>query len=508
MTIEEGLRSAARWCSKNWLKLLASSLLALLSCLILISFDVLPGIAPEKAEQGKVTYSAPPVESGLRVALEPIPARLLKDDAEISIVFTNQGVSSIKLTNFATTGCLTLLNQSPIGSAIPTIFPRHSVQVTGHVHSLCGPEPSELVMLFSWDEGGSASHYDGFAVTSPITVVGSLRQGALRALKLASAFIHDFSIPVILLVLGVFFNYKQSERAEKLARRETKRAKVLAQRETERANEFAREQDAQAQRQAILQTMLPAYSKLVQEHYLPVTRRIDTVLAESARFFASNAALTDQSSQEDRARVLADEERLLCSVLLMRRRMLLWLLRRGGIYFVAVSGELLYKELSNGFLLICHERMGQDDFDSAVELLDAEDTVNQALNKFRTTDARTRLTERFSAWVEGGTTADATDKFGTCVNLLRMMNELFKFECNRPFYQRDTSDEPSGTGGRHDATASRATTNWYVDAPKLKFEAEMYVIPNQIRENIFRELKAYLEKGIPTKECRGESPYP
>ncbi len=232
--------------------------LALVVFPLLFAFNVLPGLPPEKVAQTQVSYSKMPRDSGLSVSLEAPPSRLSASaNVALELILTNTGANPIKIKALSTSGCLQLINLNP-----PMLIRAHqSIRRSPALRLQCLSGQFLLTLFFTWEECSSSAEYEGFAATSPITALSSTYEFWQRFISIDSFLLRTFSLPLVLLLVGYFLQVSQTERDAKLKEDQADRdAKLKV------------EQDARDSRSQILNTLLPEYSKLVQEHYLTITR--------------------------------------------------------------------------------------------------------------------------------------------------------------------------------------------------------------------------------------------
>jgi hypothetical protein len=238
--------------------------------------------------------------------------------------------------------------------------------------------------------------------------------------------LRTFSLPLVLLLVGYFLQVSQTERDAK-----------LKEDQAERDAKLKVEQDARDSRSQILNTLLPEYSKLVQEHYLTITSRFERVFFETKDYRTNPQNKSQPATASGQSSAPPEPERVLCSILLMRAQIVKLVTEKGGIYFASSVAEDLFFEAFTHFLKRCRDEMGIEDFGAAVELVDAKDTPTIALSKCRDARLFTTILPRFSAWLR-------TDGFDEYLRLLHISNAVLSFECNRPFYQVGQAvNEPS-----------------------------------------------------------------
>ncbi len=290
-----------------------------------------------------------------------------------------------------------------------------------------------------------------------------------------------------------------------------------------------------------MNTLISGYRELVTVDYLPISRRMQTVEAQ-----LPEALKSPQPGPLKTPLTEAEIKGLLCAILLYRSRLLRFVTQKGGIYFRSSQAEFLFRDLMDDFLGKARLMLVGPDFNQAVGLLHPEDTLVAAMKKFETgvfipelttqqlqqavgvlspADAAAiaqlsdeylkknqaqydenkalykRLETALREWVN-----DAPAEFRSYTHLLQIATELLAFECDRPFYQT----APLAEGGKDEPELRKC--GWYFDPPVIELTAEMYQIPDALKNDdpktgkrgLYPQLRAYLDKIPP--ECKLEVP--
>jgi hypothetical protein len=391
--------------------------------------------------------------------------------------------------------------------------------------------------------------FEGLIATSPIVFQTASEVASARRLRVFHGLytlVKELIWPVALAVLGFFLSsiatHRSNEETERVRVRESEESARTKQQEAE-ATERIRTQEAErterarqdgieqttrvmqqeleqtrrAERQEILTHLLPEYIKRVQEHYLPIARRIQTVEDEWEGLEAAwkksppkqgeaLAQLPDKPEEDSLTRTLS-------AILLMRRRVQFLLIKEGGVFFRTSIGEEIFDLCISEFFDQCRKHLGKDAFESASTALDPATTLPLTIRQvFGPVVAEANpdkpaaaplwgLEEltKFYSWVADA--ADGQYTFDRYVNLLKLSRQLLGFECDRTFYQTDPDPQKGASG-------------WYFDPPSLDIRDDMCRIPavmdaaadrdaeseDYSRSRIFKLLELYL-KGIP-EECR------
>jgi len=364
--------------------------------------------------------------------------------------------------------------------------------------------------------------FDAVASTSPI-VFATANQ--LRWARWNSSFhaaytmIKDLVWPLLLAFLGFIFQQilaRQSDERERLKKiqedAETKRAEQQEQEQSKRSREQQEAETRRAQRQQVLTHLLPEYMSLVQKHYLPIARRIQTVESEWDRFseekkaatkVAQAAASSPSESSMPAAKKPEDDSftRLLTAILLMRRRLLHLFTKKGGIFFRTSTGEEIFANCISEFTEKCQKLFGKDAFESAALSLEPDTTHPNAIRMLFDSrevkpasngeqspaiaplpDMNTMLAA-FTTWARNDTEMELD------LNLLRLCDRVVSFECDRIFYQTDPDQKLKPGQSVNDSSG------WYFDAPQLAISGAMLELPAPIAtENAGKNLDGVYSK--------------
>jgi len=367
-------------------------------------------------------------------------------------------------------------------------------------------EGSHPITLIFWNDAGAKAPTKSVAYIAPIRFTSLWQVHLYRLFFLISAFIRALAVPVVLAGVAYWFNERSKERETEAKNRQDQRDK-----------DAKIEQDARDRRNSILTTRIPEYSKIVQEHYLPIARRGDTLESEmlpglkdpkqwpliggEIGHLMPNRPEPNESPN--------DLWRLLCAILLYRARLLKLFLAGGGIYFRSNQAERLFADLINQFFGRLYHKLGKERFSEAVALLDPDDLFSRALIQCSTTGEFAkdpdkpsrqieieRNLERFRAlfvalkdWI-----VDDPADFRAYTRLVQLSSRILDFECDRPFYQ--TGPYRPGGDTKEEADC------WYFDPPQLGFEAEHYEIPESLRDALDPSIREYIEN-VP-QVCRSD----
>ncbi len=373
--------------------------------------------------------------------------------------------------------------------------------------------------------------------TSPIAFERNAEEGGWPRLRGAVSAIYtvlrDLIWPVVLALLAFVLQEIQKSRddaqkaiAETLRQKEETIAAGQRASEEQIAHDRELEMTRRAERQQTLTHLIPEYISLVQDHYLPIARRMQTVEDEWMSFLQK--ATQDKSVLGTLPEEIADPEqnpytRLLSAILLMRRRVQLLFSSKGGVFFRTSIGEELFADCISEFFRKCHEFMDRDTFESAALSLGRGSTLPESIRRLFSPAAQqvgsapqptaTVLPIPQAVMLRFQASIIAKDGevflFDRYVNLLRICEQILSFECDRTFYQ--TNPGSAGDGPESEPSG------WYFDAPKIEISEDMYEIPAAMtaaddndannprytRAKVYRLLDSYRE-GIPNA-CVPES---
>lgn len=372
--------------------------------------------------------------------------------------------------------------QSTAGPVSVTVKPESQTEAVLLIHpSNCPAVRREtgvpLELHYTWIEPSQGKppspSFAAVASVSPIVFAASAASTRwTQALQAGYSAFKDLSWPVVMLLFGVILKKISDYREESQSRRQD--------------------------RQQILTNLLPEYVRLVQQHYMPITRRIETVHQEWGKIKKNLQAQKDKAAQAQpggaaQAAVAAPRQlreddpsiRLLAAILLFRSRSLALLIEKGGVFFRTSIGENLFALGVSEFFTKCRSIFGTDPFESAALALDPKSTLPASVkallarpNMFEATSQQADLArlisnnagmDEFDAWIKSDPTGGRS--FDRFVNLLSLCGEVLLFECDRIFYQTDPNQDGVDDGTRNQ------TSGWYFDPPKLEVSREMLRVP-------------------------------
>jgi hypothetical protein len=321
--------------------------------------------------------------------------------------------------------------------------------------------------------------------TSPILFVKNAEEngwprlrGAVRAIYTV---LKDLIWPVVLALLAFILQEIQRNRdasAEKIAADQQKA-------ETDRSRDRELEMTRRAERLEMLTHLLPEYISLVQDHYLPIARRMQTVNQEWTEFkkqwLAADSTLPAELTEIPREPDKNAYTQLLTSILLMRRRQQSLNNSKGGIFFRSSIGEEIFADCISEFFRKCHEFFNGDRnaFESLALQLKPDATLPDSIHVlFPSSPA----SEKKEAQAEEPTQAEILKilqdfqkkisptpgkkfEFERYINLVRLCEQILSFEGDRTFYQTQPDPEKESSG-------------WYFDAPVFEITDEMLNIPD------------------------------
>ncbi len=564
--------------------LLRNTLIACAIAAALASLVSYFGQPPAAAKLASVSVTPHPAASKLGYVLSSPVARLeTQDPLALRSYFTNDSDADIDVKIALSTGTacapsLDLVQDDKHLTDNSLKVPKHDhADATAIVGAAACPAELRnsgipLQLHYSWTESvipattpGQATQpkaipvaFEAVASTSPIVFPtdAQLRwDRGLHAVQAGYNLLKDLAWPIVLAVLGFVFQRILADQAD--ARTDQKA--IEEGEATKRAEKAAQEETRRAQRLQILTHLLPEYMALVQQHYLPIARRIQTVESEWNGHHAAiappaaaagtavqqpspppiavqqsaQAAVTQQAAAspvatqpaapQTPAQPVAPENdsyaRLFTAILLLRSRQLYLYEKKGGIFFRTSTGEEIFANCISEFTEKCQKLFGKDAFEAAAGSLDPEAKHPDAVRWFfeprrpRPVDPAKRshteaplpdmqaMLAAFHGWA-----ADPGMKLD--INLLRLCDKVLSFECDRIFYQTDPDQKMKPGATVNDASG------WYFDAPQLAIDASMLQLPDPIRaadkdkdedgvysrKRTFTLLRQYLER-VP-EECK------
>ena len=487
----------------------------------------LPGLAPEPVALATITQSGPPAESHLRVALIPPVNRWFADQPSnqpqvLRVQVENDGSEAGQFQGFIdapTASCIDLTGaQVPttsigphqamsfdliigiancLNSDLPILEPFTFRSIwtisahRGHGHKV--PPPANGVQniqipgdaekstpmtlnlsihlpghLPGASSGGPASKparsWVGFVTTSAISITSRHTDSIHRGLLMLTAIAKDFTWPVLLAFVGFFGQ-------DFLARR--------------------------GERQQILNALLPTVTDLMQNHYLYLARRMQTVAVEAEKVVALAVPAAPANNIPLR--------RTFSAILLMRKRILHLTDAKGGIFFRSALAEDIFAIGISAFYSRFQESTADPDTAESVAIsLRPDDAPHVAYGRvfgWQGPPNILALYDGFAAWA-GDTTGARSAEFDQYLTLLDLCQAVLSFECDRVYYQTDFDGKPG-------------IRNWYFDPPQLDFSGKKLELPkiNCLpdlpeggKKELLRLFTQYLN-GIP-RECRPGVEYP
>lgn len=493
--------------------------LGLVASIVLACADIaLPGMSAESTTPAKVTYPATPAAADLTVSVLAPPDHLVRGArADLEIVFTNFSAKPQEIQLSWMANCFSFSPNQPLTVHVPATDSRMQ---RIDVEAVCD-EGNHPIALYA-QVGAPAATYKSLAAIAPVQMTAVWRLRLFRFLFLISAFLRALVVPAALALLAYFLDRK---------------ADAIKKDQADRDARLKDEQDDRERRSSMLRLLLPDYSTMVQKHYLPISRRMDSIEAAMPPLLSSiqeplpaaelgkkmgalKAELDPAAPQvaQGQPAVAAAESpevwKLLAAILLYRARLLSFLMATGGIYFRSNQAERLFGEIVDSFLDGLNAHLNKEDFREAAGLLDPEDELLSATRKLRSgevtkKDPPTELLRKkklfaglyaaLKKWI-----VDDPAGFRACSRLIQLASHVLSFECARPFYQTDLM---MPVDLKNPAEPSRAgKSGWYFDPPLLDFSQEMYAIPADLQAALDPEISFYIEN-VPS-ECRKGAGFP
>ena len=521
VAISSRRKKPSAWYSQSRTLWIAAVLCAVGMVVLSLSGLQIPGLPSDSSNPSKISYSFSSQAKELSVSVHPPQDHLASGESiPMGILIADSTPKAIPVHVSWSAPCFQLTPAQPVDFVVPSANP---YLLTLHVTPICDAGPESITLYIT--SKNDAPAFLGIVSIAPIQLTARWEHSVYRFFFLFSALLRTLAIPSVLAWLAFWFQRRSADRDERLKE----------------------EQEARDRRESVLTTRIPEYSKIVQEHYLPISRRGDTIESEMPAILRPVAVVVRGSIEdiELKAHVAAafgslssntpnELWRVLCAIMLYRARLLKLFSSKGGIYFRSNQAERLFAELLNTFFAGVYKRLLKEDFNESVAVLDADERLSGALHRCLTgrakdaavigTDAdgatvmgRTlasgsaqraaaraeakenlerfaRVFERFRAWV-----LEDPAEFRQYTRLIQLSSRILDFECDRPFYQTGPYSPSS--------PVEPEQSGWYFDPPLLDFQREMYAFPPALQAELDPEISYYIEH-VPPKCKWGFTAYP
>lgn len=316
--------------------------------------------------------------------------------------------------------------------------------------------------------GQPERHFSGSITTGPILVTSGFAASVHRLLALGASLASKFTWPILIAFLTIAGQNALARRGE---------------------------------RQQIRTSRLDALTTLMQDHYLPITRRIATVTIEANDFFEARKHFASLPASSDAA--VFHHQRLFTAVLLMRRRILSLVESKGGVFFPRPLAEEIFTASYGYFYGQFKSSTGDADHcESLAMRLDLNFQLHEAhaliFPPRRPIPEQTKQAlAGFSAWIETSITPYEFERYLVFLSLAKAVM-LFEFdrvqyETHAPVFEQRFLDPPqfAFTGNLERLPAFDGPPAPDLDVERLDFLAKC--------ANYF--------EGIP-EECRPRLLYP
>ena len=445
----------------------------------------LPLYPPSQAAVARVSVTPAPELSRFRVSVVSPPARWEFTDALfLDVHLANYGDDPItpSFVNGNQNSCVKIAPTKKFDALKPHTFDVQTLAIdVGGCSVLQRFAGIPLVVRYTWNEqlqpekkpGGEqpkkfSASFEGIASTSPIIFERPEESASEWQIRLAHGIytlLKELIWPLVLVLLGFILNIYLNRRTQILEDKQTRRA----------------------ERQELLTNLLPEYLKRVQQHYLPIARRIATVEEEWQAIPKTASAIPAAMPPDPEKDAYI---RTLSAIILMRRRVQYMALKQGGVFFRTSIGEELFDQCISEFFRNCWSHLDKDTFESAASGFKPEATVSHTIDVLFVSGVPVKAPvstvaapglsavssisppskpvwelvqlNAFRKWADHGTTGCGT--FAEYLNLLKLSRCILSFECDRTFYQTDPNANASPSG-------------WYFDPPQLEITPDMFVLP-------------------------------
>ena len=304
-----------------------------------------------------------------------------------------------------------------------------------------------------------ARSYAGSLTTSPITITSEHAVSVHRALLMLAAIAKEFTWPLLIAFLTIVGQ-----------------------------NTLARRSEQQQIRNNRLQTL----TSLMQRHYLPIARRMQTVTIEGGTIGGPTlpAHMTP----------VLQIRRTFSAILLMRKRVLHLVNSKGGVFFPSPLAENIFTAGIGYVYRSFQNATGDPDLCESLASSLAPDamlyeTDNEIFSRVFGRNQIAQAFSNFATWAVGAL-GRKEKVLEDCLILLDLCGAVLVFEFDRVQYE----------------TEFPIFRNRFMDPPQFGFVGDVNLLssnltmPNDLRQEMLRQYAKYLD-GMP-KECRPGVVYP
>ncbi len=409
---------------------------------------LLPGIPDPQQKALTVFYRPNAGKEGLSLYLQP-PMSMLQVEGRsqaLAMQFTNYQSTPVQLldVHVEPSNCFTLRFNRP---GPLTVMPNQSVVLLPRLAARAGVEEDStrchqqsLNFVYSWDGAESRVNTNSVS-TSPVTLIARWKEFAERLLHALDAIVISVSLPLFLGLL----NYLYQRSADRRAQQETALARNLQ----------------------VWKEILPSIIKLVTQHYVPISRKMDIVTEEIVKLESHDPAQGGSTLN------------VLAALLLLRRAVWELYQQNGGWYLRSKRAEQLCTNLADRLWDECDSYCRTVEFRNLAEGFTREDTfftIRDHLSSPTVTPERRQLRNDFEYALRDPRKLDRIKR------LLSLSTRVLDFECDRPLYPE-----------------------WYEEAPRFNTH-QFSVLGLGIRdEERVQQIAAEYMAGI-RPECKYEAP--
>lgn len=281
----------------------------------------------------------------------------------------------------------------------PSLSADSTISASIPLSALANSGSYNIVVFFSWDK---KSHYTSMVSVGPVRMAGLLGQDRFaRFLSRGSQLVKDLTLPIVLAILGYYFQLLQGIRDAKRRRQDRK---IEAQRQ--------REQEKREESQQVRQNILPLVMSLAERHYMPIVRASRLLIIDYQTFLSTPTASLDK--------VFFDALFLLKRMDYLRRD-------KGQIFFQDGRAEAIASDA----WLILREKMlstlGDMQVGLALEKIGNEDGFADFARR-RYSVLLSGAFNRLEHWIKS-----EPEEFMRYLRLVDLLQAVFRFEANRPF---------------------------------------------------------------------------
>lgn len=246
--------------------------------------------------------------------------------------------------------------------------------------------------------------HEGALTSGPITIRDELAEKKQLFFRRLIGLVKDLTLPIVLALLGFWFQRWQGRRDETLKEKDA----------------------AEASRQEIWKTILPHFYDLSEKHYLPIVRSLRMINRYRLEKWA------------DTTTTQAEKDRLLYEFLFLMLRMKIFREDRGQFFFKSRIGEMVVSDTWGPLALGSYHYLGRERVDAALEKMTTQTTYKEFLYLLQVSQTIKDAQTKFADW----NIEPEDQRFYRYTTFTVIMQVALYFEANRPF-DRDWYGTPT-----------------------------------------------------------------